>query len=81
MSNTTSIKLGEHFTAFLSKLTASGRYGSTSEAVQAGLRLLEQEEAKHEALLDALDQGEESGESPHSLSDIVAKARSSRHGG
>ncbi len=81
MSNTVGIELGDHFTAFLSKLTASGRYETTSEAVRAGLRLLEQEEAKHEALLNALDEGERSGESSRSLSDIVARARSPRHGG
>jgi antitoxin ParD1/3/4 len=81
MSNTTSINLGDHFTDFLSKLTASGRYGSASEAVRAGLRLLEQEEAKHQALLNALDEGENSGESTRSLEQIVAGAKAQWNGG
>ncbi|SMC91179.1 type II toxin-antitoxin system ParD family antitoxin [Rhizobium sp. RU36D] len=80
MSSTTSINLGDHFTAFLSRLTATGRYGSTSEAVRAALRLLEQEEAKHEALLNALDEGEASGESHRSMKDILAEAKARHHG-
>lgn len=76
MSNTTSINLGEHFTAFLNHLTESGRYGSVSEAVRAALRLLEQEEAKIEALHNALTEGEESGESRQSFSDLVKEAKS-----
>ena len=71
MANTTSINLGDHFTGFLSHLTETGRYGSTSEAVRAALRLLEREEAKLEALQNALTEGEESGESDRPISEIV----------
>lgn len=71
MSNTTSINLGDHFTNFLGQLTKSGRYGSVSEAIRSGLRLLELEEAKHESLLNALDEGENSGECKESFDDIV----------
>jgi antitoxin ParD1/3/4 len=81
MSNTTSIHLGDHFTGFLSQLTKSGRYGSASEVVRAGLRLLEQEEAKNEALLNALEEGEASGESTDSFRAIVAKAKATFHAG
>lgn len=74
MGNTTSINLGDHFTGFLGTLTQSGRYGSTSEAVRAALRLLEQEEAKYEALMDALDEGEASGECDEDFDNIVEQA-------
>jgi antitoxin ParD1/3/4 len=71
---TTSIDLGEHFTDFLSQLKASGRYRNASEAVRAGLRLLEQEEAEKQTKIKWLRQeliaGEESGESNRSIDDI-----------
>ncbi len=75
MSNTTSINLGDHFTKFLGQLTQTGRYGSASEAVRSALRLLELEEAKMTFLHDALEDGENSGESTRSFSDIVNKAK------
>lgn len=79
MSNTTSINLGDHFTGFLARLTESGRYGSTSEAVRAALRLLEQEEVRYMALMSALDEGEASGESNKELSQIIMEAKASFH--
>jgi antitoxin ParD1/3/4 len=61
MSKNTSILLGDHFEVFISKKIGSGRYHSTSEVIRAGLRLLELEEVKIEALKSALEAGEESG--------------------
>ncbi|GGA82367.1 hypothetical protein GCM10011491_07220 [Brucella endophytica] len=40
---------------------ATGNYGSASDVVRAGLRLLEEQEAKLKALEAALKEGEESG--------------------
>jgi antitoxin ParD1/3/4 len=61
MSKNTSITLGNHFAGFVERQVAEGRYGSTSEVVRAGLRLLEEHEAKLAALRAALVHGEESG--------------------
>lgn len=61
MSRNTSITLGAHFAEFVEERIAAGRYDSTSEMVRAGLRLLEEQEMKVEALRTALIAGEESG--------------------
>ncbi len=61
MAKNTSIALGEHFQSFVEEQIASGRFRSVSEVVRAGLRLLEEREAKLDALRNALKEGIESG--------------------
>jgi antitoxin ParD1/3/4 len=61
MPRNTSISLGDHFTTFIDAQVQDGRYGSASDVVRAGLRLLEEHEAKVRALQAALMAGEESG--------------------
>ena len=57
----TSVALGDHFQTFAAQVVEEGRYGSVSEAVRAGLRLLEEHEAKLTALRRAIEDGEASG--------------------
>jgi len=63
MTKNTSISLGEQLSGFVDRQLAQGRYGSASEVVRAGLRLLEEHEMKLEALRAALIGGEKSGPS------------------
>jgi len=62
MPQNTSISLSDHFSAFVASQVQSGRYGSASDVIRAGLRLLEEHEAQVKALQDALIAGEQSGE-------------------
>ena len=58
----TSVAVGDHFTAFAAQQVTSGRYGSISEVIRAGLRLLEDEEQRMAALREAIREGDKSGE-------------------
>ena len=62
MAKNTSISLGDHFNHFVDERVAQGRYGSVSDVVRAGLRLLEEHETRLEALRAALIAGEKSGQ-------------------
>lgn len=61
MPKNTSVMLTDHFVDFIEEKVREGRFASASEAVRAGLRLLEIEEQKLERLRAALIVGEESG--------------------
>ena len=61
MSKNTSITLGNYFDQFIQSILREGRYKNVSEAVRAGLRLLEEEEQKIIALRHAIDEGINSG--------------------
>lgn len=61
MPRTTSVSLGDHFTAFIDAQMQEGRYGSASDVMRAGLRMLEEHEARVRALREALAAGEASG--------------------
>lgn len=76
MSKNTSISLGEHFSQFVEQQIASGRYTSASEVIRAGLRLLQDNEAKLERLRAALQEGLDSGEpEPFDFDEFLAEMR------
>ncbi len=91
---TRNVHLTEHFDNFIAAGIEAGRFSNASEAVRAGLRLLEQQEQEDKARLDwlrgatqdafaALDRGE--GVQLNAAEDIdayvgnaIAEARSGR---
>ena len=75
MARKTSISLGDHFSAFVDTQVREGRYGSASEVLRAGLRLLEAQEAGLAALRAALAEGEASGPpEPFDFDGFIASA-------
>ena len=60
MPRNTSVTLGEHFDKFIAEKIQQGRFQSISEAVRAGLRKLEEDEIKLQALRSKLQAGEDS---------------------
>ena len=73
MAKNTSVSLGDHFDQFIAGQVDSGRYGSASEVVRAGLRLLETNESKLDVLRNALVAGEKSGRANYSYESLVAE--------
>ena len=69
---TTSITLGERYTKFTSAQVESGRYGSVSEVIREGLRILEEREMKLEALRAAAAKGLSSGRSNKTYQEVFA---------
>jgi antitoxin ParD1/3/4 len=58
MKNDSAVTLGPCYEQFIIEQVAKGRYGFSGEAILAGLRLLEEPEAKVSLLLRALDKVE-----------------------
>ena len=73
MPKNTSVTLGSHYEKFISQQLVQGHYGSTSEAIRAGLRLLEERETKLSLLRRALTEGEESGTADYNLENLNAE--------
>ena len=74
MSKNTSISLGDHFNEFVEQQVSTGRYTSASEVIRAGLRLLQDQEAKLERLRELIREGEESGEpEPFDFDEFLAE--------
>ncbi|EAR51402.1 hypothetical protein OG2516_15599 [Oceanicola granulosus HTCC2516] len=54
---TRNVVLTDHQSALIDRLVASGRYQNASEAMRAGLRLLEEDESQLHALHERLQRG------------------------
>ena len=76
MPDTTPVKLPTHWQTFVETQVASGRYANPDDVIQAGLRLLEEQDAKLEQLRADLIDGEESGDAePFSMAEFRAQLR------
>ncbi len=79
MSKNTSVVLGKDHQAFLKSQIRKGHFGSASEAIRAGIRLLEEQELRMERLRRALVAGEASGEpAPFDVEEFIASKRRAR---
>ncbi len=79
MAKNTSVTLGEHFDKFISQQLNSGRYGSASEVVRAGLRALEDQETKMLNLRNMLVEGENSGVADYSYDSLISELDKDSH--
>ena len=73
MAKNTSFSLGEHFDQFIAAQLSKGRYGSATEIVRAGLRLLETEEQKLETLRQLIAEGRESGTADYNYESFMSE--------
>ncbi len=80
MAKNTSVSLSDHFAGFVNQQVESGRYGSVSDVVRAGLRLLEDREAQYEALRAELLKGEQGPFAPLDVEAFVEAKRAGRQG-
>lgn len=71
MQKNTSVTLGPYYEKFIAQQVSEGRFGTVSEAIRAGLRLLEEREMQLAALRRALIDGEESGTVSYSLKGLL----------
>jgi len=82
MAKNTSVTLGDHFDQFINQQLSTGRYGSASEIVRivrAGLRVLEDQEAKLLNLRNMLIQGEQSGIAEYSYESLLTELDKDDH--
>ena len=61
MPKNTSVSLGDYFARFINTQVQAGHYGSASDVMRTGLRLLEEHKGKVKALQEALIESERSG--------------------
>ncbi|HEA16722.1 MAG TPA: type II toxin-antitoxin system ParD family antitoxin [Pseudoalteromonas prydzensis] len=79
MAKNTSVTLGDHFDNFINQQLKSGRYGSASEVIRAGLRALEDQEIKTMNLRNMLIDGENSGVADYSYDSLISELDKDNH--
>lgn len=75
MPRTTSVRLNEHFAEFVDQQTASGRYASVDDVIEAGLILLEERE--EDAGAGALDFGQGPAWTRETLAEAIREGEAS----
>jgi antitoxin ParD1/3/4 len=78
MGKNTSVALGDHFQDFIEAQIAQGRFGSASEVVRAGLRLLEERETQLQRLRQAIRTASIADRRSRSLSTRSSRPRKAR---
>lgn len=82
MNKPVQVAIAEPYDSFIEAQLESGAFTSPEEVVEAGLKLLKEEQARIEWLRDALIEGENSGPSvpfdPEELMDFVRERWKSR---
>ena len=69
------VSIGERWETFVDRIVREGRYGSASEVVREGLRLVEEREARLKALRTMLDSAITPGEARESDVDRALNTR------
>lgn len=79
MPKNTSISLGEPYLEFIDRQIARGRFATASEAVRAGLRLLEEQEAAMDRFREEIDEDDASQEVPgFDFDDLIKRMHKKR---
>ncbi|MGV8937496.1 MAG: type II toxin-antitoxin system ParD family antitoxin [Allorhizobium sp.] len=81
MVKVTSVIIDEELSAFIGAQIDQGNFQTASEAVEAGLRLLQTHDAEIEAIRAAIIEGEESGEAREFDFDAFLKEKRSQREG
>lgn len=76
MNKPVQVTIAEPYDSFIAAQLESGEFKSAEEVVEAGLRLLKEEQARNEWLRNALIEGESSGPSvPFDPEDLMSSVR------
>jgi len=70
----------DHFSAFIAAQVADGRFDSATDVVQAGLRLLEEQQSRLQVLRAEIAKGEQSGVSTRNVLDIWEEVKQRQSG-